>query len=150
MAKLKTAELIGAALDYAVAKVMVASGVFTEDAYEFGTGRPYFNVKAAPCLWGCGEQKANWLDLETGNPQVHHGPGGTYSPSTNWQHGGPLVDQFNIDIEHQDHGHVVASIYTPRGQYDVDYSGPDALTAVCRAVVAAKFGVEVEIPDELL
>lgn len=145
--KIKTSELTGAALDYVVAKVMVASGVFTEDAYEFGTGRPYFNTKAVPCLWGCGVQKANWLDLETGNPQVHHGSGGTYSPSTNWANGGPLIDEYIGAVSGPTNARSY-SIACLKGSV-LSHRGETILIAVCRAV-ASKLGDEVEVPDELL
>lgn len=130
MAKLKTTELTGAALDIAVA---LALGWTCERAQDAQFMNEY------------GERK-----LVGYNGPGIYGQSVAFNPSTDWAHGGPLIDQFNVDIGHQDPGYVVASIYTPHGRYNVDYRGPDALTAICRAVVAAKFGLEVEIPDELL
>lgn len=136
MAKRKTEELTGAALDYAVA---AALGLKIRSQKRDGVHKGAFIAVGDAYNY-------IWRDTQGWVPRGAY----SWSPSTRWEHGGPLIEHFNIDIEHQDHGYVVASIYTPRGQYDVDYSGPDALTTICRAVVAAKFGREVEIPDELL
>ena len=94
--KIKTSELEGAALDWAVAKVV---GVDVSS-----TSIPIF------------------------------------CPSTNWSQGGPLIERYYIDIE--------------SGPWSAYYGGQtmhgdSPLIAACRAIVAAKLGDVVEVPEEL-
>jgi hypothetical protein len=80
---------------------------------------------------------------------------GSFNPDINWLHGGPLIEKFKVALFWHDkynHGH---------GMFEADcsdnfvYAGADdaigetALVAICRAIVMAKLGDEVEIPDEL-
>lgn len=124
MSKLKIAELTGAALDYAVTKAVHGNALFLKN----------------PMM-----SKVPYIFVTTGDGRELR-----VSYSTNWAHCGPLVDQFKIDIDQITEDYVIASIFKPYGDLTVDYNGPTALIAICRAVVAAKFGDEVEIPDELL
>jgi len=64
--------------------------------------------------------------------------------STNWALTGPLRDKYRIWLEesnYRDRGDVYA--YLQGGEFTGEY-GPDALIAICRAVVRAAFGDEVE------
>lgn len=71
-----------------------------------------------------------------------------YSPSTRWSCAGPLIERFEIDFNGQLRGD---SIYMARCRTigDVWFGGKTPLIAVCRAVVAANLGDEVEVPPEL-
>lgn len=121
--KVKTTELTGAALDYAVAVTIHGGATFltkpmmSEIPYVFVTTEDGRELRV--------------------------------SYSTRWEECGPLVGKFKIDIEHQGND-VLASIYEPHGLRDADYFGPTELIAICRAVVACRLGNEVEIPEELL
>jgi hypothetical protein len=164
--KVKTSELTGAALDYAVA---VALGLKIRSQKRDGVHKGAFIAvgDAYNYIW---RDTQGWI------------PRGTYtwSPSTRWEHGGPLVDQFCIYLSPP---HVVfatriengkrvpadkvyhcwtakvgpniaqrpaefAELPMLRGLYAGD--GETPLIAICRAVVACKLGDEVEVPDELL
>ncbi len=121
--KVKTTELTGAALDYAVAVAVHGSAKFLT--------KPMMS-----------EVPYVFVTTEDGREL-------RVSYSTRWAECGPLIGKFRIDIEHQGND-VLASIYEPLGLRDVDYFGPTELIAICRAVVACKLGNEVEIPEELL
>lgn len=153
--KVKTSELIGAALDWAVA---IAQG-YEPDRLQDGQVRRGNDY----CLVG---------------PDTDHLC--RYSPSTKWAQGGPLVEQFYIYLSPPhvafatriENGKRVsadkvyhcwtakvgpniaqrpaefAELPMLRGLYAGD--GETPLIAICRAVVACKLGDEVEVPDELL
>ena len=140
---MKTAELTGAALDWAVAK---CEGMFAE-----------------PWLWG-DEQEV-----------LMH-----YKFSTNWAHGGPIVEREKITLvcAEGDYNQSKAGTpdcydtywvaekgrlsagtsYGPQGDdwgegfhIDVDcMTGPTPLIAAMRCYVASKLGNEVEIPTGLV
>lgn len=150
--KIKTHELLGAALDYAVAKAEYTDGRWF--GQHFGVA---VAVETAP---GSGFQMR-------------------FYPSENWNDAGPIIQREGISIircdddwgvdakgfcnnvripvwgattgqrgwdettEHQQHDPMY-QIYTS----DVTY-GPTPLIAAMRCYVASKLGEEVEIPDEL-
>ncbi len=106
--KRKTNELIGAALDWAVAHIEEAS-----------IGMGYYTGMVAR---------------------------GTYSPSTDWTLGGPIIEQEGIQL-HVDELRTewLGSCWGyPSCQY-----GPTPLIAAMRCYVASKLGDEVEVPDEI-
>lgn len=81
-----------------------------------------------------------------------------YSPSTNWAHGGPLIDKFKVEHEFNDEG-CEAFIYEDdidlHKAYDSDlhkaYGKADTLLkAVCQAIVMLKLGNEIEVPAVLV
>ena len=97
MTKIKTSELQGAALDWAVAK---AVGV----------------------------------DVSSTTIPI-------YRPSTNWMHLGPLIERHEVEIEAGPWS-ACCGIKTMHGD--------TILEAACRAIVAAKLGNEVDVPEELV
>jgi hypothetical protein len=101
--KIKTAELTGAALDWAVAKCV---------GYR--------------------------LDLA---------PEGSYTPSTDWAQGGPIIEREKIVLSPDIH-HTRWSA-TLRGEAYI-YWAQTPLIAAMRCYVASKLGDEVEIPEELV
>ena len=137
MTKIKTSELQGAALDWAVAS-------FVE------------NLDAYPKEGGGFEIQRTQLDefLEIGTE---------YSPSTDWSQGGPLIKNELITITPHtwDEGPAlrccwcaVKAIYGvfdgPKEHLNKKHYGPTPLIAACRAIVAAKMGDEVDVPEELV
>lgn len=62
-----------------------------------------------------------------------------YAPSVNWSQGGPLIEKYNLDI---DKIGPVQWLATDNG--DIYGIGDTPLQAICRAVVRAAFGDEVE------
>lgn len=114
--EVKTAELIGYALDWAV-------GVACKDSEP----RLYPDIRGF------------WLLGPFGKP---------WNPSEDWSQGGPLIEKLGI------------TLLPPRypgdkwgATYDTQscmFDGGTALIAACRAIVAAKLGDTVQVPEELI
>ena len=145
---MKTSELTGVALDWAVAKCEDKNGVLHDD----GITRCIVIAAAS------GVYK------------------GTWKPTINWSQGGPIIEQENITLIRANDqyiegkniplwfaetdkwvGHNITAGY--EGEYFdpcfmVDEAGgcygPTPLIAAMRAYVARKLGNKVEIPEELL
>ena len=113
MTKIKTSELQGPALDWAVAE-------------------------AAEC--------DTFTDA---GGALRHGPDAKgWHPSSNWSQCGPLIEMFKVNIE------SAWREWDARARngvlYYIETSGPTPLIAACRAIVAAKLGNEVDVPEELV
>jgi len=128
---MKTSELTGAALDYAVAKVM-----------QDDTIGVYFNENGRPM-----------------RDMARHGyEFDSWEPSTNWAQGGPIIEREGIAIDClRLAGTIdgwVAALPSPTTWEDEEfveeYYGPTPLIAAMRCFVASKLGDEVEIPRELI
>lgn len=135
--KIKTAELTGAALDYAAAKC---------------EGR---TIKLDPMGFKSGSQAGVWIWEETPSGEggiilpksVYMLIGKYYSPSTNWAQGGPIIERESLELGRyadlwQGEAHLEDGSILERG--------PTPLIAAMRCYVASKLGDEVEIPDELV
>lgn len=128
--KIKTSELIGSALDWAVAKVE-GHHLFLE----------------VDGKWRC----------EIGKDGAHDvGVSGIYgySPSTDWNKGGPLIDRSRMSFVTQGTGRELWDGKKPilALPSELNYkigSGETHLIAACRAIVSTKLGDEIEIPQEL-
>lgn len=72
---------------------------------------------------------------------IRSGDYGFY-PSTSWSDGGPLIDKYEIDIEKM-YTDWLACLLNKTGATIVA-EGDTPLQAICRAVVRAAFGDEVE------
>ena len=145
--KIKTQDLIGAALDWAVAKC--------EGLLDPVHGEPQPRVVFYSDQW------ARYMRLNP-PPQVYYSD--RYEPSTSWAQGGPIIGREDINVGRLTRSEVTESgdeIYrkdgwtayttvsafwmTPARQY-----GPAPLVAVMRCLVQSKLGDEVDVPDELL
>jgi hypothetical protein len=117
---MKTSELTGAALDWAVCE---ATGMFK--AYtQFRSGKNFLKV------YGVARNK-----------HLH--------PSTDWSQGGPIIEREGISVDRIG-GAWTADISDSVGGYiEHTESGPTPLVAAMRCYVASKLGDEVEIPEEL-
>ena len=77
-----------------------------------------------------------------------------FKPSTNWLHGGPIIEREKMDIACWD-AHSMPWKASIDGGTDagvalyVEY-GPTPLIAAMRCYVASKMGDTVDIPEELL
>lgn len=69
-----------------------------------------------------------------------------WSPSTNWAQGGPLMDKFHASLYHFESLKQWKAVIGPSESNDATARefGESALLALCRAVVAWKFGEEVD------
>ena len=144
---MKTSELTGTALNWAVAK---AKGVALLD--------PYNN-----------EWELCWTLLADNS-------GDYYAPSTNWAQGGPIIERERIELcsysndgvdtafrhmgdergNYSHHEEYVVSVpevvtwtaWVKYGSYKMD--GPTPLIAAMRCYVASKLGDNVELPEGLV
>ena len=116
MTKIKTSELQGAALDWAVARA---------------------TLEETNCSADLIDHVAMKLVLDG------------YEPSTDWGQLGSHIEGFGIwlsdDATDEPQGPWIASVQGGYMQY-----GPTPLIAACRAIVAAKLGDEVDVPEELV
>lgn len=69
-----------------------------------------------------------------------------FNPSSEWAHGGPLLDEYAIEFEFVTDAVVRAFTHID----SVAGFGRNHLIAACRAIVAAKLGGTVAVPTELL
>ena len=122
---MRTAELTGAALDWAVAKC--------EGNDQFAQYTPHLRVY---------HQRTDSLSSYTV----------TFCPSTDWTRGGPLIERECIDIMFEGPEWYAYIRYEAADGYNrtLQYDGPTPLIAAMRCYVASKLGEEVEIPKELL
>lgn len=130
--KIKTADLIGPTLDFAVANREGEDVVawYTTDR------EAYFVVLAYA-----------FVDKE--RMTTYPDPEETYYPSFHWAHGGPIIQRENIDIMHVRQADLSVVWCATRDSGETEFVGPTPLIAAMRCYVASKLGDEVEIPDEL-
>lgn len=134
LVEVKAADLIGPALDWAVAK-----------ALGYSDGVDAFREPA-------------WIDGERFVESKHK-----FRPSTNWRQCGPLIGQCLTGLARMGgewcafalEGKAAQVFAIGEGYFDVDAAcadgaGDTELIAICRAVVAAKLGDVVQVPAELL
>lgn len=126
MIEVKTADLIGPALDWAVAK---AEGLNLPPFPGRGARQCVIDVSPARCT--------------------------VFEPSTNWSQAGPLLTKYRLEFSiDEDTNRVGASLLAWRSHgksHRTRWSkGPHHLTAACRAIVAAKLGDTVQVPAGLL
>ena len=126
---MKTSELTGAALDWAVAKcvgmhVLMARG-----------GRFVFDSDAFP------EYRNDYNDDKMQ----------AFKPSTNWAQGGPIIEREKLNTKPSINGdYWVALDGNPSRPYPtVMFIGPTPLIAAMRCYVASKLGDDIEVPPEL-
>jgi hypothetical protein len=121
--KIKTEDLTGAALDWAVAKCMgyVEQGVY---------GPPEFRDSEVYLCY-CGAVLNS-----------------CYSPTTDWAQGGPIIERERISIRQWTNVPLVHA-YMPQDDAPWVSDGTSPLIAAMRAYVSSRLGDEVEVPEEL-
>jgi hypothetical protein len=122
---MKTAELKGAALDWAVAK---AEG----HSFTAGDGGWYSDERINHRVWTLLPEIADNYECEC------------YSPSTNWALGGVIIEREKIALHFNGDSPWVGECGWARRD------GATPLEAAMRSYVAVKLGDDVEIPEELL
>jgi hypothetical protein len=131
---MKTSELTGAALDWAVAKC---------------EGVPNIHIVKKPgkvCIYG----EIAGIDFP-------------YQPSTDWAQGGPIIEREGINtfkynkISNEEPDKWCAHKVVPRPNLEgstnmtaIAPEGPTPLIAAMRCYVASKLGDDINIPEELL
>jgi hypothetical protein len=137
--KIKTSELTGPALRYAVA---VANGYAIHNDGLLN-GRNMFGWYIA----GYHADPNNWLHFVE------------FNPDCNWAQGGPILDREHIATGNRTYG--PASIVLDEcygiigedpdwGEHLFEQAGPTRLIAAMRCYVASKLGDEVDVPEELV
>ncbi len=134
--KIKTSELNGAALDWAVAAALNA---------QFKESR-VIKICRIEATTPARVEREKWL-----GSAPHYD---RFSPSTDWAQGGLIIDREGIGVREGN------PIYFPKGNENGDLyeplwiagkqHGQTPLIAAMRCYVASKLGDEVEIPDELV
>lgn len=121
----KTSDLIGPALDWAVAKAEGHQPLLVP------TGRTEYSVGVITAM--------------------DDGPKGfACCYSTDWSQGGPLIEKHVWALpQRATHRYHLGAFeaYTPGG---FPHNGDTPLIAACRAIVAAELGDQVDVPDELM
>lgn len=132
--KVKTSELIGPALDWAVAKALGA--VFKEDSIGC-----IIAVLDGKWLGGFKTKKEYGCAL----------PNPVYYPSTSWLHGGPILERLILEgLLVQRANTNIPQCRATLTSWDPIFYGPTPLIAAMRCYVASKLGDEIEIQEELL
>lgn len=132
--EVKTAELVGAALDWAVAKVEAVENLVLRK------GQPAFERDFDPDCW------ADDHDMKLFKCWRF------YTPSTDWGQGGPLIEARELTVEPSAWDwRGVCVLWRAQEQGASNYfEHTNLLAAAMRAVVHAKLGETVSIPRELL
>lgn len=123
---MKTSELTGAALDWAVCE---ASGFFVGYT-QFRSGKAFLKV------YGVAQ-----------NRHLH--------PSTDWSQAGPIIERekisTNFDLSREHPEGWWSAEFIDEEEYGMHQEdGPTPLVAAMRCYVASKLGDDVEIPKELI
>ena len=122
--KIKTKDLTGAALDWAVA---ISKGIPAEELYiqKWGSRMP-------PSIY----RRCRDADGSLGPDLLF---------SRKWEAGGPIIDREGISIYRMTSDWSAA--YNPSGAAQ---DGPTPLIAAMRCYVASKLGDEVDVPEKLI
>jgi hypothetical protein len=155
MMKIKTSELQGAALDWAVAKcegfnvgVLTASDVIsrqlegeTDPAQIAWIKDAFKDFKAVPCC-----VDSDGYKHEYSSKLAVHGVSGKFAFSSNWSQGGPIIERERICLRDIGEDDYMWEADDQRGGRP--YLAETPLVAAMRCYVASKLGDEVEVPDE--
>lgn len=125
--EVKTADLVGAPLDWAVA---MAEG-YKQDTENHLTIISPRGVFTSVSIRGAAE-------------------GFGFRPSTNWDQGGPLIEKHMVSLHCPQHDGDFWAAWITDNDKDVAQGAEQALPAACRAIVAAKLGDTVQVPKELM
>ena len=131
---MKTADLIGHALNWAVAQ---AEG---DKVYRPCLGRPDNWDKAAYLADGSDDR---WV-VRVQNPTLAYFVDWTYNPSGAWWQGGEIIEREKLEFREG-----LSGMYASY-QGGQTWFGTTHLIAAMRCYVASKLGDEVDVPEELL
>lgn len=128
--KLKTNELTGATLDWAVAKC---------EGYEEGV------YMRGPCIHIDITGKATGLTVPINREYVW------FDPGANWSQGGPIIERESIDVARfNTYPDWEAAMNETDSNPFVSAIGSTPLIAAMRCFVASKLGDEIDVPEELV
>ena len=142
---MKTSELIGPALDWAVAKCEGKFLTLFDTHFRGLSLNSGHSLSRTDQLLSTQPLKGKWCML-VGNGFSHE----IQNYSTNWSQGGPIIEREGL---HWGFGGLKDGVRTvvasKRGHMQKPMLGPTPLIAAMRCLVSAKLGDEVEIPEEL-
>ncbi len=141
--KIKTSELTGAALDWAVAK---CEGLPLKlDPMGFRKDAPT-SMQAGWWVWdGEGQNQV------IGHRKTRRSEEDGYSPSSDWAQGGPIIEREGIDICASTRGGWIATLLVDCEDCEVVRGeGETPLIAAMRCYVASRLGNEVDVPEGLV
>lgn len=126
--EMQVSGLVGPALDWAVGR---AIGAY-KGAYQFAEKGDPMQAWIFPDEVPCKATSGNFL------------------PSTEWRHGGPLIEARQINLEWE--GVDGKALWWKATHQDIVQfqMGETPLIAACRAIVAARLGEVVSVPAELV
>lgn len=142
--KIKTNELTGTALDWAVA---TCEGLpIRHDPMNFGRAFPEGG------FW-------IWDDSGPIGKRDYRLIGRQYNPSTNWTIGGPIIEREGIEVVRGNN--LIFPKGNEKGEYEEplwlasrdagrEFHGQTPLIAAMRCYVASKLGEEIEVPAEVM
>ena len=131
--KIKTSELIGPALDWAVAKAL---GILRSDTIQMYAGGPYVE----------GLLPSGYCPVAESAFDI---PLHKIKYSTDWSQGGPIIERERLNLSPTSTD--IWDCWPDFGMSDELWQrGPTPLVAAMRCFVASKLGDEVEVPEELL
>ena len=120
---MKTSELTGTALDWAVAK---CEGFIKNEAwFDHRVGRHFIRVVKKHSF----EDHVYW------------------EPSTDWSQGGPIIEREGISLDQYHYFPNWAASCPPESGFN--WFGPTPLIAAMRCYVASQIGDEIDVPKEL-
>jgi hypothetical protein len=130
---MKTSELAGVALDWAVAQAQGLDYEIVDGTVVTGAKR--YEANSANDYYGCEFEEV-------------------YAPSIDWAQGGPIIERERIKLEfiNERYGWGARwSTWVKVGENETipTEGGPTPLIAAMRCYVASKLGDEVELPEEL-
>lgn len=141
--KVKTADLIDAPLDWAVA---VADGLKPTMRHDYMRAKAAANNYKGDLAWH--------LEVTPNKPITVDEAGVTHvlrAYSERWGQGGPIIERERMSVELKPHGYWMASFQNNYADEKEFLSlGPTPLVAAMRCYCCAKLGEYVDIPEELL
>lgn len=120
MIEVKTADLVGSALDWAVAR---AEGL-----------RQHTPDGLKHVYWYSGDRCV----------------GTHWRPSTDWSTAGPLIEKHRIRVTPEYEGRWHADLFRDDEEPLMSVEASTPLIAICRAIVATEFGLVVKVPSGLI
>ena len=144
---MKTQDLIGPALDWAVAKCEGYTLVFFDEFFRLNGLASGISEARVDSMLGFQPLKGKWTRRNSvgGCTEI-------YGYSTDWGQGGPIIEREKICpwFTTSDGFWKAAPLAYMDGDISImDSVGPTPLIAAMRAYVASKLGDEIEIPEEL-
>jgi len=97
------------------------------------------------------DEALDWAVAKCAGYRLDLAPEGSYTPSTNWSQGGPIIEREKIGFRFSgDFGFCAWKSYGI-GPHQNEYSqyGPAPLIAAMRCYVASKLGDQVDIPEQV-